>query len=376
MLGFVGAMSLSVPFTINQSLAFAGVQATLLNWTLIVGTAALVDTARRAEVLLIAYGTQFFWWTLWGTSAGLVPWHPTLSNYDTYGSWMVVGGGMCAFLALAASPVREYRWFRNLMIATVGLCAAGVVSSFARGAFLSAILVGVVVWLRSPRKRVVFVAGLACIAVTALAATLMYGPAYLQEMLTITQGTEESTGEDRWEMWQAAFGVFLTHPVIGVGFDNWGIFAASYYQPGDLGGLYAANPAIFYGKSTHNIYIQILAENGILGILAFAWILVDFWRRNAQLRTTAAIQRWKALGGRLDLRVTSLSLEAAMVGWMADAFFYSMAGLHWFYTLLASNLLLHTLVRVGLPEPARRNRRFLGVNSSTSGAGGGLGARR
>jgi O-antigen ligase len=176
-------------------------------------------------------------------------------------------------------------------------------------------------------------------------------------------------------MWKAAFGVFLEHPVIGVGFDNWGIFAASYYEPGELGGLYAANPAIFYGKSTHNIYVQILAETGIVGILMFAWIFVDFWRRNLQLRSSAAAQRWKAIGGRFDLRMAALGVEAAMVGWMANAVLYSMAGLHWLFTILTLNLVLHTIVRVG-PPGAPGGRRQLRLRSSASAAGGGYGARR
>lgn len=352
LLGFAGVILVMVPFTINRGLAFAGAQSVLLYWTLIVGTSVIVDTARRAEILLVLYASQYLWWAAWGTRSGRVAWSPSLANFDTYGSLMVIGAGLCGFLILATN----HKWLRRLMQLTLALCVIGVVASFARGAFLTALIVAAVVWARSPHKGKTFLTAVGCAALVVIAASLLFGEQYWIEMKTIFEGTGEATGEDRWEMWKAAWGVFLEYPVFGVGFDNWGIFASTYYRPGDLGGVYGANPARLYGVSAHSSYVTIIAEQGVAGILAFGWILVDFFRRNAYLRTETAARRWAQIGGRLQLHPVALGLEAAFIAWMGNAALYSMQGLHWFYTLLAINLLLHTLV-TETPAGIHRGRR-------------------
>jgi O-antigen ligase len=151
-------------------------------------------------------------------------------------------------------------------------------------------------------------------------------------------------------MWTAAVGVWRQHPLFGVGIDNWGAFAASFYRPGELEGNYFFNPGALYGRSAHNQYVTVLAEQGLVGVAAFAWIFIDFWRRNIAMRSAAAVARWKELGGRLNLRHVALGLEAAVVGWMAAAALYSMRGVHWLYTLLALNLLIHSFVRSATPS--------------------------
>ena len=51
----------------------------------------------------------------------------------------------------------------------------------------------------------------------------------------------------------------------------------------------------------------------------------------------------------------ALGLEAAMAAFMVDAAVYSMMGLHWFYTMVALNLLLHRMT-VGQFKQAPRVR--------------------
>jgi O-antigen ligase len=353
------------PFAPNPLLARLSVQEMALYWTMIVATVVLVDNARRAEFLLVVYAFQFTLWGVLGASAGQVGWHTTLSNFDGYGAFMVMGAGLCAFLCLGA----ERAWMRRAMALTVVLAGVGIVASFARGAFLSALAVGGVVWFRSRRKGMVFLAGLACAVVAAVAASVLHGGRYWAEMMTILQGTGEATGEDRMVMWNAAFRVFLERPILGVGGDNWGVFASEFFRPGDLGGEYTDNPGRLYGRSTHSAYLQILAEHGIAGILALGWMMRDFWRRNAALRTAAAAQRWREMGGRLRLPSVALGLEAAFVGWMGAAALYSLAGSHWQYTILALNLVLHSLVtaapaHAGRDSSGRARRARPGVAAS------------
>ncbi|MGD2047601.1 MAG: O-antigen ligase family protein, partial [Gemmatimonadota bacterium] len=351
-----------VPFAPNPLIARDATQSLFLMWLLVVATASLIDSAPRAELLVKAYAAQFLIWGVLGASTGLVAWHTTLSNFDGFGAFMVIGGGLCGFLAFATHDKGE-KW---LMVLTVGLAAIGVVASFARGAALAAVLVAGVVWLRSPRKGHVLVVGIVCAVIIVATATILFGDKYWAELATIAQGTEEATGEDRWEMWKAGLQVFLQRPLLGTGSKNWGVFAAEFFKPGQLGGDFADNPGMLYDRSLHSSYVQILAEHGIAGLLAFGWIVRDFWRRNVQLRTAEAAERWRALGGRLRLKSLALGLEAAFIGWLASASLYSQNGSHWFYTILAMNLVVHRVATGEAMGGARSGGRGRTAVQSTS----------
>ena len=57
------------------------------------------------------------------------------------------------------------------------------------------------------------------------------------------------------------------HPIKGVGIGNFGKFYSIYIMPG-------ANQTNF----SHNSYLQLWAETGILGLGAFLWIVFTFFR--------------------------------------------------------------------------------------------------
>jgi hypothetical protein len=366
LVAFIITGIVTLPVTPNALRARDLLQFYILQWVLITGTAVLVDSARRAELLLKLYGIQFVWWGLWGVRSGQAPWHPLWANYDGFASLMVIGIGICSFLTLASENPR----FRRAMMIAVGLAVIGVVASFARGAAFAGVAVFGVVWLRSPRKGRALAAGVICVGLVIAAASLLHGGAYWAELeSSFTQGTSEGTGGERWVMWTAAFRVFLQHPVFGVGPSNWGVFASEFFHPGDLPDPFALNPGRLYGRNTHNYHVQVLAEQGVVGMLAYLWMFVDFWRRNAVLRTAAAAQRWKALGGSLHLRPVALGLEAALVGWIAAAGVYAVGGSHLLFSIIALNLLLHSLVTRSSKTPISGAR-------PTSGRSRGVGSLR
>jgi O-antigen ligase len=347
---YILAGAATLPFVANKLDARITLQVLLFWWTLIVGTVTLIGTARRAELLVLLYGLQFLWFALWGASTGLVPWHPTLSNHDGFGAVAVGGIGFCYYLAMA-TPKKRTRW---TMYVAAALCAFGVISSFARGAFLAAVLVFGVVWLRSPHKgRTLVFAVLGCLVMMG-AATLLFGDGvFIAEIRSIfEEGTTEGTGEDRWILWGAAWQVFLDRPVFGAGVRNWGAVAAGLFQQGELGGMYA-NPGALYNMALHNLYMTTLSELGLVGTFALVWLIVDYFRRNAALRTPEAQRAWAENGGTVNLRAVSLGLEAAMIGFLLNAGLYSMMVIHWFYTMIALNLVLHS-VAVRLVPAAHR----------------------
>jgi len=62
----------------------------------------------------------------------------------------------------------------------------------------------------------------------------------------------------RFGLWRSALEVFRRSPITGVGLDNFKIVAQ--------------------GCRIHNEYLQILAETGILGLIAFSWLIFSYFR--------------------------------------------------------------------------------------------------
>src|SRR2546426_201696 len=131
--------------------------------------------------------------------------------------------------------------------------------------------------------------------------------------------------------------------VVGiVGADNFGIFAYYHIPTAELPGSYHLNEWFIYGRGLHNIYVQLLAEFGLVGAACFGWMLVDFWQRNRDLRTQPFRLAWQRLGpAGIDLRTLSLAFEGGMVAFLLTGCFYNEIYEPWLYSLLALNGVLH-----------------------------------
>lgn len=374
---FVLSAAVTVPWAQNQGYARGGVQMYMLFWTFMVATMVMVDSPRRAELLVCLFGASFTWWGIWGAWRGGVPWHYGVSNHDGFGALMVIGVGSCAFLT-AAAP--KWTRFRFAMLATSAACMIGVVASFARGAFLAAATVAFLVWLRSEKKGRGLLVGAAAIALVIVASNILHpGEFWAEIQSAFSDGTDQGTNQDRWILWGAGWEVFKERPLFGVGTRNFGPFAAQFFNVGDLpaGGYgYTGNPGMLYNRSLHNVYVQILCEQGIVGSIAFLWILANFWRRNAALRSREAERLWRARGGQYRIRMLALGLEAGMVGFLIPSLFYGLITMPWFYTIIALNLLLHSMVfgRNGKQTARpRRGSQLPGISRGTPAISGSSG---
>ena len=76
----------------------------------------------------------------------------------------------------------------------------------------------------------------------------------------------------RFTLWRAAVRMVATHPLVGVGPDNFRLAYGSY------AGVAAADPR----THSNNMYLEVLAGGGLLAFAAFAWLL---WRASDCVRT-------------------------------------------------------------------------------------------
>lgn len=189
-----------------------------------------------------------------------------------------------ALIAAFASPSLHKGWRRTLL--AVGLTSPALYllaySKTRSGWFGFGAAVMAMIWLRYGWKA--FWALLAaCTFVVALA--------------TPSNITWESlTTDNRWEIWQAAVNVFLAHPLLGAGINT---FGDAY---GQLGITLSIGPI----PHPHNIYLQALAETGLVGFVVLLAVLFGslacmtfpLWRRRAMpadprfLMTLAPAAAW------------------------------------------------------------------------------------
>jgi O-antigen ligase len=112
-----------------------------------------------------------------------------------------------------------------------------------------------------------------------------------------------ATDPNRVTLWEAALGMFAAHPILGVGTGRYAYFFREYADPRAVVGF-----GPFWGTA-HSTYLQLLAEQGALGLLAFVLCFGRPWLR--ALRGRAGLEA--------DRRLVVDGLVASLAGWFVYA---------------------------------------------------------
>lgn len=166
---------------------------------------------------------------------------------------------------------------RGALVAAIPVLAAGLVMSQSRGGALAAVGT-VLLALIAFRGRRWHVAAFALLAVGVSVAAFAATPAAWERITTMDAG-----GSGRSSLWTVAWRVTNDHPLAGVGLDNFTVVAGDYVrEPGALTRVrrIAEDP-----QYVHNLYLHVLAENGIVGLVLYlvfvagclraAWVAAD-----------------------------------------------------------------------------------------------------
>ncbi|MFE4371281.1 O-antigen ligase family protein [Streptomyces sp. NPDC056835] len=166
---------------------------------------------------------------------------------------------------------------RAVALGCAGLLAVPLALSFSRGAWIAtAVAVVLQLTLSGPRRAVVVVLVAGALGVV-LVGGLGIGSQMINERLdSITRVTDapDQSVTDRYTMWAAATDMWREHPVTGVGLKGFpahrdshaslALSAASDTEGAGLG--FQRQPLL----SPHNMYLLVLSEQGLLGIVALA----------------------------------------------------------------------------------------------------------
>ena len=180
-----------------------------------------------------------------------------------YGHPMTLGGWLCIFLPLLLIEFFErkllgkYYWLAGLAFC---ICSAGLVFNATRGAWLAVAIVSAVLLIyymfKSKRNLAVSIIFVALISIV-----LVNNPKFMHRLDTIDDFDKYQSNTERILIWQSAWNMFKDHPILGVGLGQYTEnYQQKYISP------QAKEPKLGHA---HNNFMQMLAENGILGFAGF-----------------------------------------------------------------------------------------------------------
>ncbi len=190
-------------------------------------------------------------------------------------AWLTLGwapgaNGSAFWIWMAALPVgqalfnTELSRGRRLLLMGAGVLTLAVAMikqlDWASGWLPPLIAVGIIVMFRWPRRTLLLAPIVATVFYVALAA--------IRSVVT-----SDFSWEARLAAWQIVLQIARLNPLLGLGPSNY-----YYYTP-----LY--NILGYYIRfNSHNNYVDLIAQTGLLGTAAFFWFAAEFWREGWGLR--------------------------------------------------------------------------------------------
>jgi O-antigen ligase len=193
-----------------------------------------------------------------------------------YGNWMTIAGFACIFFPMLFTALFNYKKQPRLALLSVPLLAFFsyiLLYVATRGAWVALLIVFVVVAAFTVKadKKAVAIFLVACMGVFF----------YVQQNSVVSSRIETITSRtfgpntERLLMWQSAAEMFKDHPAFGVGLGQYKDAYQKHYIKPEAREKYLTH--------SHNNFIQMLAENGIIGFIGFvtllSYLFAYFYRR-------------------------------------------------------------------------------------------------
>jgi len=308
-----GAFYLKSPLPLPGDVRFATWQEYIVLPVMLLLVAALEPNSRqiRTLVVLMCLATLALDHNFWNAVSD--------RSFTTYaddlreGSSMGYAGsnGLAAFeaqavaLLLALAAFERRVWLRMGYYALIVFSVVCLVYSLSRGGY-AALLVGLLfMGLVKQRKILLVLILLACIWTSIL-------PPAVQQRISMSYNQEtgevDNSAETRLALWKDAMDLFHSSPVWGTGYDTYAYMHRAKRTDGWSG----------YYADTHNIYLKVLVETGVIGLVLFLWLLVTTFFAGYRLFRHAKNEYFASLG-------------LGLAGWVVCAAVASTFGDRWTY---------------------------------------------
>jgi O-antigen ligase len=184
---------------------------------------------------------------------------------NQYGGFLAVLIPLAVAVLVTRGLSPALRW---LSAASLGLALLALQFSYARGA-IAALVLGSLIWLAFMRPKI---AALATVVVAV--AAIAFAPAALKERFD--PGAAGGDVPLRADIWTSAIDIYSAHPILGVGVDN---FSNAYAELPSTQSTASQRRLLHQDQlltppHAQNQYLNILAEEGLIGIVAFVLLAV------------------------------------------------------------------------------------------------------
>jgi len=218
-------------------------------------------------------------------------------------------------LALAAS-IGKRGWLRGAALASCAGQVFALVLTFSRGAWLG--WSAAMLYFLAMTKSWKWIAGLLVIAATAV----WVSPSLSGRLGTFLQPGADRAMSDRLEVMFGALQVGLENPILGVGYGRGRLKEAVRPHLRDTS---IESSPIWH---SHNVYVELFAVTGLLGLGAFLWLVGDVFYRISQAKTAEGADRLLGHG-------LAASWMAVAVTGIGDVPFYHHETRIFFFSLVA-----------------------------------------
>lgn len=306
----------------------------IINWILVYFLVInILNTEKRFYIFLLGYMLFSFkmsqhGFTTWArrgfsfTQWGLIGAGGYFQNSGEYAIQMLIFGSMSAAFVLALKEKwgRYKKWFFYFMPFTAVMVVLGASS---RGSQLALLVIGLLLMVRVKAGFKVFVTMIVLMAL----AYFLLPEEQIQRLSNIGDDKNSLT---RFAYWAYGWEVIKDHPLLGVGYDNWLSYA-----------YYAVPDGIVFGRTQlpHNIYIEVAAESGLLGLLGYLLLVIYAFIINASTRKMALQIEHKLY------YFMTYGLSMGLVGYLVAGTFVTVFYYPFFWVQIALIVTLHNITR-------------------------------
>ena len=262
-----------------------------------------------------------------------------------------------AAVAAGILIMSEKGWYRWVALFAAPFILNGVVLAGSRGAFLSIIFAGMVIWYLKPREYrklfyvFAFLGLLVFIRVT--------NDEFWERMGTMTAAVDrpeemDNSAASRFAIVEAQWRMAQSYPH-GAGHRGTAMLSPDYLDP-----IYLTedpnNPGAPQRRASHNTFMTALVEQGVLGMIIFVWGWLWFWRCVLAQRKRSIKEKWSPRDAVQLASIAAAGILVFVAGQFVD---YLKAEVQlWLYALLAARAAMpnETPAAVAEPVPAAQPR--------------------
>jgi O-antigen ligase len=180
----------------------------------------------------------------------------------TAGDPNILAASLVAGIVLAAALASQTRkpLVRWLIVTSVIWMLIGFAATASRGGIIAAVVTFIAAFVfLAPQRR--YVGRLALVTTIVLAGFFLASPA-VWERVTASDG-----GSGRTDIWTVATRIAQERPIVGTGLNNFTYVEGNYVR--EPGALTRVDLIVDRPRYVHNMYLELLAETGVVGLSLF-----------------------------------------------------------------------------------------------------------